>query len=109
MNMRTLLTLCILGGLGLFGPIRAQAEAGDAISGTVYTVGPTGAKSMVAGAMVKLTGPSLSLDTITSQTGAYNFGPLPQNTYRIDVTAPGLSGSKTVTVTSGSTLDIPIE
>src|SRR5271169_1340033 len=97
MKMQIILTLCILGGLALSGPIRAQAETGDAISGTVYTAESTGAKSMVAGATVRLTGPSLSLETTTSPTGTYSFAGVPQNTYRIDVAAPGLSGSKTVT------------
>ena len=55
--MQSLLTLCILGGLALFGPVRVQAEAGYAITGTVYTVESTGAKSMVAGATVRLTVP----------------------------------------------------
>ena len=107
--MQSLLTMCILGGLALFGPVRSQAEACDAITGTVYTVESTGAKSMVAGAMVRLTSPSLSLETTTSPTGTYSFAAVPQNTYRVDVTAPGLSGSKTVTLGSDPTLEVQIE
>ena len=107
--MRLLLTVWILGGLAFAVPIRARAEAGDAITGTVYTVDSTGTKSVVVGAMVRLTGPGLSLETVTGETGRYSFAAAPQNTYQIDVTATGLSGSTTVAFVPGSTVDIPIE
>ena len=64
---------------------------------------------MVAGARVRLTGPSVSRRDHHQQSGTYSFAAAPPNTYRIDVTAPGLSGSKTVTLGSDPTLEVQIE
>lgn len=82
---------------------------GGSIEGAVYTVESDGARSAIPGALVRLVGPSSSQQTVTSDQGRYRFGALDANTYELDVAAPGLSGSKTVALATGSTLDIPIE
>jgi hypothetical protein len=63
----------------------------------------------VPGALVKLIGPSSSRQTLTDDRGRYSFAPLATNTYRIDATAPGLSGSNMATFVSGIPLDVPVE
>ncbi len=87
----------------------SQVAAAGSIAGTVYTVESDGARSAVAGALVRLVGPSFSQETVTSDQGRYSFGALDPNTYEINVTAPGLTGSKTVLLANSETLDIPIE
>jgi hypothetical protein len=109
MNTRAELTMYILALLALTGAIQGQQKAGAGIRGTVYTVDFSGVRSVVVGARVAVAGPSLHEETITNESGNYSFAPVPSNTYRIDVTALGLSGSTTVTLVSGSMLEIPIE
>ena len=90
----------------------AQATAPDpksgGIAGTVYTIDADGTRSIVPGAQVKLVGPSVSQETVTDEQGKYSFV-TPPNTYEIDVTAPGLCGSNSVTLTSNAALDVPVE
>lgn len=109
MNTRATLTIYILAWLTLTGAIQGQDKSGAEICGTVYTVDSSGVRSVVVGARVALTGPSLHEETRTNESGSYSFAPAPSNTYRIDVTAPGLSGLKTVTLVSGSTVEISTE
>src|ERR1700733_15043246 len=90
----------------------AQVPAPDpksgGIAGTVYAVDADGARSVVPGAQVKLTGPSVSRQAITDDQGRYSFV-IPPNTYEIDVTTPGLYGSNSVIVGSNGALDVPVE
>jgi len=82
---------------------------GASIAGIVYTVESDGARSAVPGALVKLVGLSSSQQTVTSDQGRYSFGALNANTYELDVTAPGLTGSQTVALATDEALEIPIE
>jgi hypothetical protein len=96
--------------LGWFhGVAAAQGVINGDIKGTVYTVDSDGGRSVVPGALVKLIGPSSSRQTLTDDRGRYSFAPLATNTYRIDATAPGLSGSNMATFVSGIPLDVPVE
>ncbi len=79
------------------------------IAGTVYTVESDGSRSAVPGALVRLVGPSSSQQTVSSDQGGYGFAALDANTYEIAVTAPGLTGSKTIALAMGEALEIPIE
>ena len=108
MNTRATVTI-ILALLALAAAIQGQEKSGAGICRTVYTVDSSWVRSVVAGARVSLTGPSLHEETITNESGAYSFTPAPSSIYRIDVTAPGLSGSKTVTLVSNSMVKISIE
>src|SRR5260370_2189531 len=96
--------LCLLSGIAA-----AQDVKLGGIEGIVYTVDSDGGRSLVPGALVKLTGPSFSQQTVTNDRGKYSFIAVATNTYQIDVTAPGLSGSNTVTFVSGTPLDAPVE
>jgi hypothetical protein len=79
------------------------------IEGTVYTVDPDGGRSVVPGALVRLIGPSLFQQTVTNDQGRYTFVAVGANTYQVAVTAPGLTGSNTVTLVSGTSLDASVE
>src|SRR5258708_1740298 len=75
----------------------------------VHTSDSDGGRSVVPGALVKLVGPSFSQQTVTNDQGRYGFMAVATNTYQIDVTAPGLSGSSTVAFVSGTALDASVE
>src|SRR5579859_772315 len=77
---------------------------GGSIGGSVYTVESDGVRSAIPGALVRVVGPSFSQQTVTSDQGRYSFGALAPNTYEIDVTAPGLTGSKTVALATDESL-----
>jgi hypothetical protein len=88
----------------------AQATAKNAgIKGLVYTVDSDGHRSVVPGALVKLIGPSFAQQTVTDDQGRYSLLAVSPNTYELDVTAPGLSGSNTVTLDTGRALEVEVE
>jgi hypothetical protein len=89
-------------------PGEENGETNGGIAGTVYTVDADGSRSVVPGALVRLTGPSISQQTTTDDLGRYSFA-APPNTYEIDVTAPGLRGSNSANLVSGAALDVPVE
>ncbi len=81
----------------------------SAIEGTVYTVDSDGNRFEVPAALVRLSGPSFSQETVTNSQGRYSFLAVATNTYQIDAMAPGLTGSNTVTFVSGTAVDVPVE
>jgi hypothetical protein len=81
----------------------------SAVRGTVFVVNSDGGRSAVTGATVGLSGPSLSLQTLTDEQGNYSFAAVGPDTYHIVVTASGLAGSGAVTVVSGTVLEVPIQ
>jgi hypothetical protein len=89
--------------------VAVQNTNAGGIEGLVYTVDSDGGRSVVPGAFVSLTGPAFHQQTIANEQGRYSFRDMAANTYRIDVTAPGLSGSSTVTIVPGTALDVPVE
>jgi hypothetical protein len=80
-----------------------------AIRGTVFIVGSDGVRSGMAGVKVRLERSSSSIQTVTDEAGNYSFAAVTPATYQIEVTAPGLVGSETATVVSGTALDVPIQ
>ena len=86
----------------------ADMTSGD-VQGTVFTVDSDGGRSVVPGAKVRIVGPELSRQTVTDQQGNYSFTEVTPASYRIEVEAPGLVGSKAVTVVAGATLDASIQ
>jgi hypothetical protein len=89
-------------------PAFADVKTGD-LHGTVFILNSGGQRSVVTRATVTLTGPSLSKHTATDEKGAYSFGALAPGFYRIEVKAPGLTGSNPVTVTSGKVLELSVQ
>ena len=79
------------------------------VTGTVFVVDLNGGGSPVKGAAVRLSGNSFSTGTVTDETGKYSFPAVAPAAYQIEVKAPRLAGSKTVTVVSGATVDVPIK
>ncbi len=76
------------------------------ISGTVRSNGIP-----VPGVRIQLTGP-VSLSTVTGQLGRYSFLNVPAGQYSVDATSDGfilIPASKTVTVTTGDSLDNDFE
>ncbi len=85
----------------------AEVTTGD-IRGTVFTLDPDRVRSLVPGVEIRLEGPSQT-KTIADQQGSFYFPAILPATYQIDVRAPGLTGSRTVTVVAGATIDVPME
>jgi Carboxypeptidase regulatory-like domain len=79
------------------------------IRGIVFTIDSDRSRSVVTGATVTLSGPSLSIQTVTDQRGSYNFTTIAPGPYRIEVKAPGLRGSSSVTIVAGTALDVQIQ
>jgi len=80
-----------------------------AVQGTVFIIDSRGARSVIAGAKVRLEGSSSSIQTVTDERGDYGFAAVAPATYQIEATAPGLVGARMVTVVSERALDVPIE
>ena len=87
----------------------AQNTKDGAIEGLVYTVDSDGGRSVVPGAFVSLIGSAFSQQTIANEQGRYSFQDIAANMYQVNVTAPGLCGSSTVTIVAGTVLDVPVE
>jgi hypothetical protein len=91
----------------------AQSALADlktgAIRGTVFIIDSSGVRSVMAGVKVRLERSSSSIQTVTDERGNYGFAAVAPAAYRIEVKAPGLVGSKAVTVVSGAALDVPIQ
>jgi hypothetical protein len=86
----------------------AELKTG-AVRGTVFIPDSRGGRSVVTRAKVRLEGRSVSIQTVTDETGNYNLVGVAPGTYQIVVTAPGLTGSGVVTVVSGTVLNVPIQ
>jgi Carboxypeptidase regulatory-like domain len=86
----------------------ADLKSGD-LQGTAFILDGDGKRSVVAGATVDLTGPSLSKQGVTDERGLYSFIAVPPGPYRIEVTASGLTGFNEATVISGKTLEVSVQ
>jgi hypothetical protein len=86
----------------------AELKTGS-VRGTVFVPDSSGGLSVIPSAKVRLEGSSVSIQAITDEWGNYSFAAVAPATYQIVVTAPGLNGSKVVTVVSGTALDVPIQ
>ena len=84
------------------------ATTGD-IGGMAFAVTSDGGRSVIAGAIVLLVTPSSSLSTITDSQGNFSFKCVEPSTYRIEATAPGMSGSHEVTVVNGNAIEVLLE
>lgn len=84
------------------------AETANVV-GTAFTLDSSGSRSAVAGARVSLETPSSTLRATTDQTGRFTFAGIAPDTYRIEASAPGLSGSEGPIVVEGTLIEVPIE
>jgi hypothetical protein len=85
----------------------ANLTTGD-VRGTKF-ITHSGGKSPASGAVVSLTGPSLSQQVVSDQQRNYTFASIVPDSYQIDVKAPGLIGSDKVTVVSRAARDVPVQ
>ncbi len=100
--------LYIVAVVALAGGSPGDSNTGG-VAGAVVTVDSNGQKFAVPGATVRLTSSGLSLQRVADDQGHYSFPDVPPSEYRLEATAPGLSGSNKVTVIAGVTAEIPIE
>ena len=87
----------------------AADENTGLVKGTVVTRDSKGDRLAVPGAKVRLTSANLSRETVADNQGRYTFAEVPAQEYRVEATASGLSGSKSVSVVAGDAADLPIE
>lgn len=109
--MLQLFSTLALGSLCLTTGIRsslAQMPAGD-VKGTVFTTNPDGTRSPIPGAKVSLRSSGSVRETVADQQAGYLFSGLTPGVYEVEVVAPGLSGSNTVTVSPGAVTEGSIE
>ena len=95
----------------LFVALAASAQdfKTGAVSGTISTVDSKGDRLVVPGAKVRLEGANVSRETVADGQGRYSFVQIPAQEYRVEATAPGLSGSSGVSVSAGAAADLAIE
>ena len=79
------------------------------VQGTVFVVNSDGARSVISGATVTLTGPSSSTQTVTDERGNYSFTAVIPGPYHIEARASSLIGSHAVTLAPGGAFDVPVE
>ena len=75
----------------------------------VFVVESDGGRSFIAGATVVLKGDSVSWQGVTNQDGICELPSVTPGEYQIDVSAPGFTGTKSITVTANAQLDVAVE
>jgi hypothetical protein len=101
----------ILAGLSLTTAVQqlAAQPAPGIVEGTVFMTDPDGTRSPVPGVTVTITRGGSSQQSTTDQLAKYRFPALPPGEYRIEASAPGLSGYDLVVVEPGVAATVPIE
>jgi hypothetical protein len=79
------------------------------VGGTVVTIDSRGDRVAVARANVQLSRSDLSRQSVADDQGRYSFADVPTGEYRIEATAPGMSGSNQVAVSPGVSANVTIE
>jgi TonB dependent receptor/Carboxypeptidase regulatory-like domain len=77
------------------------------VAGIVFVQDSVGNRSVVAGAKVKLDGPS-TFETETDENGNYLIASVPPGTYTLEAVSPGLEIRQTVLIEAGEVL-VPLE
>jgi outer membrane receptor for ferrienterochelin and colicin len=76
---------------------RQTVDNAGRVTGVVFVTDPSGGRSFVGGATVKLSGPVV-LETQTDEKGNYAFPPTAPGIYRIEVLFSGLQAAQSITV-----------
>jgi hypothetical protein len=95
-------------GVAPTGFSRQTVDNAGRVTGVVFVSDPSGARSFVGGATVKLSGPVV-LETQTDEKGNYAFPPVASGTYRIEVLFSGLQAAQTIIVEQDKTLLTEVE
>ena len=114
---KTLRTLLITIFITLVGALECVSDAqsrepvteSGSLQGNAFTIDANAQPLVVAGAMVKLSGNDSTAVTSTDENGRYDFGRVAPGSYRIDVTAQGLTGSADVTVLNDETTEADVQ
>jgi hypothetical protein len=80
-----------------------------AVQGTIFVADQDGGRSFIPGAKVSLSGALFSQQTISDESGRYQFVEVPPDTYQLEVVSPALHGFSVVQSVAGKVLDIPVE
>src|SRR6266478_4039840 len=106
MSLRVITALAVLSSW--IPTTRAESQLGE-VRGTIFTIDPDGSRSVIPGANVTLKGRSASAEAVSDEQGHYRFAAVPAESYVIDVKAPSLAGTASITVVAGATSDVPVE
>ncbi|MGO9261201.1 MAG: TonB-dependent receptor domain-containing protein [Bryobacteraceae bacterium] len=87
----------------------AAAQTTGALEGTVFTTDGDGTRSRVPGAKVSLTGPGASQQAVADDQATCRFSSLVPGQYRVEASAPGMSGANVVTVSASEVTSVSIE
>jgi len=90
-----------------FCTVNGQNAPGSSLKGTTVVSDSTGT-SVVPGAKVVLTGET-TVETVADQSGNYYFSNVLPGSYKVTATSPGLQGEASVEITSGASVELPIE
>jgi len=93
--------------LALGGALSRAGEPGS-VHGTVVTIESDGSRSVIPGATVTIGSGEVSRQTTADERGAYAFADVPDGTYDMRATAPGLVGSTSAGIKPGQSLDLDI-
>ena len=107
-SWRLILVLAIVPYLAAAQSALADTANGH-VQGVVFVIGSDGARSVVAGAHVRLEGCSQLVETSTDQQGNFSFNSVAPAIYEIRANASGLSGSAEVKVSAGADMDIQVQ
>jgi hypothetical protein len=92
----------------VFYVLRCAAQ--DPIQGVVRTVDASGDTEMVPGAAVELVAGAVHLKTVSDDQGYFSFSDVPDSPlYQVEVTAPGLSGSQTITAGGNQSVVVDLQ
>jgi hypothetical protein len=93
--------------LALAGAFARAGERGS-VHGTIVTIESDGSRSLIPGAAIILANGEVSRQTTADERGEYAFTDVPDGTYDMRATAPGLIGSTSAGIKSGQSLDLDI-
>src|SRR5262249_19094567 len=88
---------------------RSAAEGtGGMVEATIVTAGADGTKALVPGAAISISGPGGSQQAVADQQAVCHFSGLAPGEYRIEATAPGMSGSLVVNVSASVVTNVSV-
>jgi hypothetical protein len=107
---QTLSTIIVLAIALLPGSAIAQSttQANGTVQGVVIVFDNDGGPSVVPSVKVSLTGPA-NMEVQSDDAGIFAFDSVPQGDYRISAEAPGMTGTRRISVSPGTLSEVFIE
>ncbi len=106
--MQRLLTVFVAIGLLATCSFAQTPEATGTIQGVLFTLDPSGERSVVPAAKVSLDGPT-HVERKSDGEGKFTFNAVPTGSYKISAQAPGMTTTRDVVVVAGATSDVAVE